>query len=94
MGGNNVTAKPGSLMEWVIPFCVVVCFGWMIWHIPNYLLDFIPPESESLHAQMTALADTKDVTPNLFGLFGGQTDILDWLALIGIPIFFYLGWQA
>ena len=32
-----------------------------------------------------------DVTPNLSGLFGGYADIVDWAALIGMPVLFILG---
>jgi TRAP-type C4-dicarboxylate transport system permease small subunit len=33
----------------------------------------------------------KDVSPNLPGLFGGIADIIDWAALILMPIIFYFG---
>ena len=83
--------KSGGIWEWVIPFAFFVCGGWAIWHTPAYLLDFIPPESESLVSQMTELHYRKDVTPGLPGLFGGLADILDWAALILLPILFVIG---
>ena len=81
----------GTLMEWVYPLSFFVVMGWAVWHTPSYILDFIPPASESLRDQMSQLALRKDVTPNLPGLFGGYTDFIDWIALVSIPILFVLG---
>lgn len=81
----------GGLKEWLYPFAFVFCAGWVIWHGPAYILDFIPHENPSMIDQMTAQHQRNDVTPGLSGLFGGLTDIVDWLALILIPIFFGLG---
>ena len=83
--------ESGSLMEWVYPFLFILCAGWTIWHIPNFILDLIPPTNESLLGQITALAADKDVTPNMGGLFGGKADLIDWGALIGMPIIFVFG---
>lgn len=83
--------KSGTLLEWVYPFAVFVCGGWVVWHMPAYLLDFIPPSSESLFDQMSQLHMRKDVTPGLPGLFGGFTDFIDWFALLAAPVFFVLG---
>ena len=65
--------------------------GWAIWHTPAYLLDFIPPGSESLFDQMRELHLRKDVTPEMAGLFGGFADPIDWAALVLIPVFFVIG---
>ena len=81
----------GGLKEWLFPFAFVFCAGWVIWHGPAYILDFLPHENPSLIAQMTELHERKDVSPGLSGLFGGITDIIDWLALILVPITFALG---
>ena len=89
--GNNTDNNTGSLLEWVYPLAFFVVMGWAVWHTPAYLLDFIPPESESLRDQMTQLAIRKDVTPSLPGLFGGLTDFVDWFALLAIPVLFFLG---
>ena len=83
--------QTGGLWEWIIPFAFVFCMGWAIWHTPAYILDFIPPDSESLRDQMSELHLRKDVTPGMGGLFGGYADVLDWLALVLIPVFFVLG---
>lgn len=81
----------GNLKEWIFPFAFVFCAGWVIWHGPAYILDFFPEKTPSLIAQMTELHERKDVSPGLSGLFGGLTDIIDWLALILVPITFALG---
>ena len=83
----DAETSKGSLTEWAYPFMFFVCAGWAVWHTPNYILDFLPPESESLVDQMTQLAIRKDVTPGLSGLFGGLTDVIDWLALLMLPVF-------
>ena len=91
MGGNMKEDQSGTLMEWVYPFAFFVCSGWAVWHAPAYLLDFIPPDSQSLMAQMSQLHLRKDVTPEWPGPFGGFTDFIDWFALIMIPIIAVLG---
>ncbi len=78
-------------MEWLIPFCFVVCASWAIWHIPAYILTLVPHENPSTLSQVTAIHQTKDVTPWLPGLFGGVADIVDWLALALIPVFLVIG---
>lgn len=88
---SAVKEESGSFIEWFLPFAFVICTGWAIWHIPAYILDFIPPASESLRDQMSNLHLRKDVTPNIGGLFGGYADPIDWAALILIPIIFFFG---
>ena len=84
-------AQSGSLREWLIPFAFCFCAGWVIWHAPAYILDFIPPENPSLLDQMRELHERKDVAPDLSGLFGGTADPIDWAALVLLPIVFALG---
>lgn len=83
--------KTGGLWEWLVPGALLVCAGWAVWHTPAYILDFIPPENQSLQDQMSELHKRKDVTPGLGGVFGGYADFLDWLALVLIPILFAIG---
>lgn len=83
--------KTGSFIEWLVPFAFVVTASWLVWHIPAFILDLIPPASESLVSQISELHARKDVTPNLAGPFGGRADWVDWIALIALPILFYLG---
>ena len=83
--------QTGSWMEWLIPFCFVVCASWAIWHIPAYIITLAPHENPSTLAQVTAIHETKDVTPGLPGLFGGLADIVDWVALALIPVFLVIG---
>ena len=83
--------ESGSLIEWLVPLFFVIVSGWATWHTPAYILDFIPSENPSKVAQMSALHERKDVTPNMEGLFGGVADPIDWAALILVPILFLIG---
>ena len=83
--------ESGSFWEWVVPMAFIVCASWVIWHIPAFILDLLPPDNESLFGKISALHEKKDVTPNMPGLFGGYADALDWAALILMPIVFYFG---
>lgn len=83
--------KAGGFWEWMIPFLFLVAAGWAVWHMPAYILDFIPSENQSLVGQIAALHLRKDVTPEWPGLFGGYADPLDWLALFAMPVLFTLG---
>lgn len=86
-----MSEKAGDLREWSIPALFLLCAGWAIWHTPAYILDFVPPANEGLHDQISALHLRKDVAPDIPGLFGGYADILDWAALIAMPVVFALG---
>jgi len=77
--------------EWYIPIAFILCFGWLCWHFPFFTLDFLTPKDPSLLDQLSAQMVRNDVTPNLPGLFGGYADIVDWAALIGMPVLFILG---
>lgn len=90
MQENQSEISTGTLLEWLYPFLFFISAGWMVWHMPNYILDFIPPASESLVDQMSQLAIRKDVNA-WSGLFGGFTDILDWVALLSLPVIGVLG---
>ncbi len=81
----------GKILNWILPGVFVICCGWVIWHIPAFLLDYIPPSTPSLFDQMSELHSRKDVTPGLGGLFGDYADPVDWAALILIPITMALG---
>ena len=81
----------GSLIEWLVPLAFILCGGWVVWHIPAFMLDLSPPEGESQFDKLSALYKRNDVTPDMAGLFGGFADIIDWIAMIGIPVFAILG---
>ena len=83
--------ESGGFWEWVIPIAFILCASWVIWHIPAFILDFLPPKEESLFAQISSLHSRKDVTPDMAGLFGGFADAIDWAAFLLMPILFYLG---
>ena len=83
----------GSLIEWLVPLGFILCGGWVIWHIPAYLLTWFPHENESMRGQVTAIFDRNDVTPNLVPLMG-KVDIVDLVALILLPVFFVVGMRT
>lgn len=80
-----------ALLEWLYPLFVVLCGGWLAWHMPAFILDFFPPDRAGDIARITALHETKQVATGLPGLFTPYTDIMDWAALILLPVFFVLG---
>jgi TRAP-type C4-dicarboxylate transport system permease small subunit len=83
--------KSGSLIEWLVPLAFILCAGWVTWHMPAFILDFVPPVGQSEFDKLSSEFKRNDVTPNMSGLFGGFADVIDWVALIGMPIFFVLG---
>ena len=86
--------ETGGFWEWVFPFCFFGSASWVIWHLPAYILTFAPHENESKLAQVTAIHESKDVAPNLPGLFGGIADMADWAALLLLPVFLFLGMRT
>ena len=87
-----MAGKSGGLKEWLIPFLFVLCAGWAIWHAPAYLIDlWTYEEGSNLSNHINEMHHRKDVSPNLSGLFGGVADIIDWAALLLLPIIFYFG---
>ncbi|MEO9649446.1 MAG: TRAP transporter small permease [Roseobacter sp.] len=80
----------GSLIEWLMPLAFIFCAGWVIWHIPAYLLTWFPHENVSMLGQVTAIFDRNDVTPNLTPIIG-KMDIIDLVALLLLPILFVAG---
>lgn len=81
----------GSLKEWLVPLAFIFATGWVTWHMPAFILSWAPPTDASQFDKLSALFSRIDVTPGLSGLFGGFADIVDWLALICVPIFLVLG---
>jgi TRAP-type mannitol/chloroaromatic compound transport system permease small subunit len=81
----------GGIVDWLIPLAFVGTTAWLIWHLPAFLLDWIPYTSDSLRAQVEAIYIRADVTPEMGGIFGGHIDILDMAALILTPILAFVG---
>lgn len=86
-----MSEKTGSLLEWIIPAGFFVSCGWVVWHLPAYILSFLPHADQSVFDRVKALHETKDVSPNLPAILGDFTDPLDWLFLILIPVLFVIG---
>ncbi|WP_425041559.1 TRAP transporter small permease subunit [Primorskyibacter sp. S187A] len=83
--------KTGSLIEWLVPLAFLVCAGWAIWHMPAFILDFGWQTDESQRANLEGVFLRNDVSPGMGGLFGGFSDIIDWLSVLGIVLFGALG---
>ena len=83
--------QTGYWAEWLWPSVFFMSFFWTLWHIPAFLLEYFPPESESLRVQILDWFTRKDALPGLGGLFGEYADPVDWLALILLPISFGFG---
>jgi TRAP-type C4-dicarboxylate transport system permease small subunit len=83
--------KSGSLVEWLVPLGFILCAGWVTWHMPAFTLSWFPPQDPSQYDKLSALFGRIDVSPNMGGLFGGYADFFDWLAILMIPVFGYLG---
>jgi len=83
--------RSGTPVEWLVPLAFIFCAGWVVWHMPAFTLDFVPPTDESQFDKLSALFKRNDVTPGLGGLFGGFADIVDWLAAAGVLLFGYVG---
>jgi TRAP-type mannitol/chloroaromatic compound transport system permease small subunit len=81
----------GGIIEWLIPLAFVGVMSWLIWHLPAFMLDWIPYTSDSLRDQVEAIYLRADITPNLGGIFGGHIDIIDISALILAPILAFIG---
>ncbi len=83
--------KSGTLIEWLIPTAFILCAGWVTWHFPAFTLDLWPPTDPSEHDKLSALFGRIDVSPDLPGLFGGFADIIDWGAILLVPVLFVAG---
>jgi len=81
----------GELREWIIPSAFLICGGWVVWHMPAFILDIYPPENQSLVDIMSQLHASKDIAPGIPGLFGGHADPIEWLAMVLISILFVIG---
>lgn len=86
--------RSGTPIEWLVPLAFILCAGWVTWHAPAFILDFTPPPDASSFDKLSALFKRNDVTPEMAGVFGGFADILDWIALIGIPVLGYVGMRT
>ncbi len=82
--------QSGKAVEWLIPLGFILCAGWLVWHLPAFTLDFWPPDASQVD-NLRGLHHRNDVTPGWGGPFGGETDWIDWLAIIGLPIFGFFG---
>lgn len=82
--------KSAGLIEWLVPLAFILCAGWVTWHLPAFTLDLWPPDASQVD-NLRGLHRRNDVTPGMGGPFGGEADWIDWLAMIGIPVFGFFG---
>ena len=84
----------GSGVRWIeiaVPFAFLIVAGWLTWHLPAFTLDWFPPADQSSFDRLSAQYITNDVTPGLGGLFGGFADIIDWAAIVLLPVIGVIG---
>lgn len=75
----------GTTIEWLVPISFALALGWLIWHAPAFILDW-GPENQQLEAQYER-TDIASGMPKI----GAYTDIIDWLALLALPIVLIVG---
>ncbi len=80
----------GRLTEWLMPAGFILCGGWLVWHMPAFILDWNRPEGSDFD-KLAAQFNRVDVTPGLPSIMGDFIDIIDVLALIGLFVFLNLG---
>ena len=90
MSSGRSNEQDLKLVEWLVPLAFITCAGWIAWHFPAFTLDWYPPDSSQAD-NLRGLHSRNDVTPNLGGPFGGIADWIDYLALIGMVVFLFLG---
>lgn len=78
--------KSGTLIEWLVPLAFIACAAWVTWHMPAFILDW-GVYTDQLDEQFSR----RDVAPNIPVIFGEHIDLLDFLALLGLPIFAVIG---
>ncbi|MEL6168615.1 MAG: TRAP transporter small permease [Pseudomonadota bacterium] len=81
----------GAIDEWIWPLACVFVAAWLVWHFPAFILEFYPPQGQSQFEQLAALYGRRDVTPDMAPLFGDFADLIDWAAIITLPILFIIG---
>ena len=85
-----VEDKSGGFKQWIVPIAFILCAGWLAWHLPGLILDWWPPDPSQAD-NLRGLHHRNDVTPGMSGPFGGEADWIDYLALLGLPLFLILG---
>lgn len=81
--------KSGSLIEWLVPLAFIACAAWVTWHMPAFILDW-GVYTQQLDTQFERL----DVAPNMPVIMGEHIDIIDFLALMGLPILAAIGMKT
>jgi len=85
-----MTEEKNGIVQWIVPIAFILCAGWIVWHLPAFILDYYPPDASQVD-NLRGLYNRNDVTPSLTGPFDGEADWIDYLALIGIPVSLLVG---
>ncbi|MEP3442499.1 MAG: TRAP transporter small permease [Sulfitobacter sp.] len=80
---NKLSGKP---VEWLVPLVFIFCAGWIIWHMPAFILDW-GQDGEQLAAQFARI----NITPNAPIVIGKYIDIYNLLALVALPVLLVAG---
>lgn len=91
MTANARGASSVAPEEWLIPLLFIVCAGWVVWHMPAYILDWTSAVNDSAYDRLSSQFTRNDVTPEMRGVFGGFIDIIDLVTVIGIPVLGVIG---
>lgn len=86
MSDTSEELKSGTLIEWLVPLAFIACAAWVTWHMPAFILDW-GVYTQQLDTQYERL----DVLPGVPVVMGEHIDIVDLLALIGMPILAVVG---
>ncbi len=78
--------RNGTAIEWLVPIALVLVTGWVIWHMPAFILDWGGHQD-----QLAAHFARVDVAPDMPVVMGTHIDIVDLAALLLIPVLFVLG---
>lgn len=78
--------RNGTAVEWLVPIALVLVTGWVIWHMPAFILDWGGHQD-----QLAAHFARVDVAPNMPVVMGTHIDIVDVIALLLIPVLFVVG---
>lgn len=91
MSRRDVDKSTGNPVEWIVPLLFSIVAGWLVWHLPAFTLDFFPPQGAGQQEQLSALFRRYDVAPDMPAVIGEYADIIDWAALILLPVLFWIG---
>lgn len=94
MATKDDRSEHTPVIEWLVPFLFILGGGWLMWHMPAFILDWSDWSDEARQSAFDRLSgqfQRNDATPELPGLFGGFADWVDYAALALIPLSAIIG---